>query len=678
MFQGIPIHEPVLIFALSMLVFLIAPLLFKLFRLPGMIGIILAGTLIGPNALHILERDDTIILLGEIGLVYLMFMAGLEINITKFIEKIDRSLVFGAFSFIIPQVAGTVAGYYILGLSFLEALLFASVFASQTLLAYPVIKRLGIINNEAITAVIGGTMLTDTMTLTVLAVVISSLGGSLDLFFWTKLGVGMIIFFMGSWLIVPRIAKWFFTKFTDESYFKFLFVLAVTFVIAYLAEMAGIEPIIGAFLAGLLLNRLIPNSSPLMNRIEFVGNALFIPFFLLSVGMLTNIHSFFGGGYQLTLAFWMIGLMFISKLGAAWITGLIYRYGKDQIMSMFGLSIGHAGAALAIVLIGFDAGLFNESMINAVVMMIFVVGIISPQIVEMYGSRVSLAEKATYNPAEVSPRILVSFSTQLPYKQFLIDLALMIRDCKSDEALHVVSVVKHDGNNSEQIVAETEKMLQETVNYAACAEVDVNTHVRLDYNIASGIMRTVLENRISTVVIGWDGTTSFKESVLGSIIGQLLRGTEKRVLVSMIRHPLCNTQSITLILPHGIDHNPGLYSVVDAVKKISEGTSVPVKALVVGDNPAIYKEIFNRLSPEIPIIFKGLDGWKSLMDMLRTIPYSPTELMIVASTRRDSPGWHPILQVLPKRIISFFKCNLIIVYSQIEERRDNLNHFDDK
>jgi Kef-type K+ transport system membrane component KefB len=676
MFSGIPIHEPVLIFALAMLVFLIAPLLFKSFRLPGMIGIILTGALIGPNALHILDRSETIILLEEIGIVYLMFVTGLEVNINKFIEKIDRSLIFGMLSFLIPQVAGTAIGYYILNLSFPEALLFAAVVASQTLLAYPVIKRLGIVNNEAITATIGGTMLAETLALMVLAIVLSSLEGSLSTLFWINLGLGLIVLFIGSWFTVPRIARWFFSNLTDESYFEFLFVLAVVFIVAYLAKIAGFEPIIGAFLAGLLLNRLIPNNSPLMNRIEFVGNALFIPFFLLSVGMLTNIHSFFGGGKHFILALWMIFIMFAAKLGAAWVTGLVYKYGKNQIMSMFGLSIGHAAAALAIVLIAFDAGLFDEDMVNAVVMMILVVGIISPQIVEKYGSRVAFEDKSTYNPSKEYLRIIIPFSTESTYKQPLMDLALMIRDRKSDEPLHVLSVVKYNDSNSEKNVIEAEKMLQETINYAACAEVPVKTHVRIDYNIAYGIMKAVIENRISTIVIGWDGVHSPKESAIGSITDQLLRGTEKLVLVSMIKEPLCNTKNITIIIPNGIDHNVGLYHVVDIIKRISEGTSAPVKVLVIKDNLTTYKEIFKKLSPDIPISFEFLEGWKLLSDMLRAKGDSPNELIISISTRRNTPGWHPMLHVLPRLITSFFKGNLIIAYSSTEEKSDYLKIID--
>jgi Kef-type K+ transport system membrane component KefB len=675
MSPAIPINEPILIFALSLLIFLIAPLLLKLFRLPGMIGIIIVGALIGPNALHILDRNDTIILLGEIGLVYLMFIAGLEININKFIEKLDRSMVFGILSFMIPQMAGTVVGYYLLDLSFPAALLFASVFASHTLLAYPVIKKLGIVNNEAITAAVGGTILTDTLALLVLAGVVSSQEGNLDMSFWIKLGAGLALFFVGTWFVVPRIARWFFSKLTEESYFEFLFVLAVAFVIAYLAEVAGVEPIIGAFFAGLLLNRLIPNTSPLMNRIEFVGNALFIPFFLLSVGMLVNIHAFLEGGYQFTLALWLTGPLIVTKLAAAWITGRIYGYGNDQVMSMFGLSLGQAAAALAIVLIGFEEGFFGQSMINAVVMMILVIGIISPHIVERYGGRVSLADNATYDPAEASPRVLVTFSIRSVYKPLLLDLALMIRDQRSDEPLHVLSVVKRDDGNSEKKVAEAERILQETIAYAACAEVPVDTHVRLNYNIASGIIRAVLENRISTVVIGWDGIHSPKESIIGSIIDQLLLGTEKLVLVSMIRHPLCNTKEITLILPPGIDHNSGFYSVMDVVGRVSEGTSAPVKALVVEGNSSKYEGIVKKISPDIPIRFDGLTGWSDLINQLHAKNGTKDELIIIASARRDTPGWHPVLQSLPKRISSFSKGNLLIAYPHTEERTDAMELF---
>ena len=260
MIPSFPITNPALIFALAMFIFLTAPLVLKLYRLPGIVGIILLGALIGPNALYILDRDDTIVLLGEIGLLYLMFLAGLEINVNKFIEKIDRSIVFGLLSFLVPQTVGTLVGIYILDLSVAASLLFAAIFASHTLLAYPIIKKLGIIKNEGVTAAVGGTIITDTLALLVLTAVITSTEANVGIDFWIQIVVGLLLFFIAAWTIIPVISKWFFSNLTDESYFEFLYVMTVLFICAYIAEVVGVEDIIGAFLAGLVLNRLIPNT----------------------------------------------------------------------------------------------------------------------------------------------------------------------------------------------------------------------------------------------------------------------------------------------------------------------------------------------------------------------------------------------------------------------------------
>ncbi|RQD82419.1 cation:proton antiporter, partial [Methanosalsum natronophilum] len=371
-------------------------------------------------------------------LLYLMFLAGLEINVNKFIEKIDRSVVFGLLSFIIPQTVGTLVGIYVLNFSIGASLLFASIFASHTLLAYPVIKKLGIIKNEGLTAAVGGTIITDTLALLVLTAVISSTESNVGFIFWLQIILGLSLFFIGAWTIIPIISKWFFGNLTDESYFEFLYVMTVMFICAFVAEITGVEAIIGAFLAGLVLNRLIPNTGPLMNRIEFVGNALFIPFFLLSVGMLVDIQIFLNEIDELMTAFWLIGLLLITKLLASWIFGTIYKYDKNHVMSIFGLSIGQAAAALAIVLIGFEAGIFDQNMINSVVLMIFVIGILSPTLVDKFGRYVSLSESSPLDPGESDQRILVPFSCTSSCRFLLFDLAMIIKDRRSDEPIHTI------------------------------------------------------------------------------------------------------------------------------------------------------------------------------------------------------------------------------------------------
>jgi Kef-type K+ transport system membrane component KefB/nucleotide-binding universal stress UspA family protein len=669
-----PFDDPVLIFGLAMVIFLVAPLVLKRYRLPGIIGIILIGAAIGPNGLHLLERGETIQLLGEVGLIYLMFIAGLEINLNQFIEYKDRSIVFGLFSFLIPQAIGTVVGIYVLDLTIAAALLFAAVFSSHTLLAYPIVNRLGIAKNEAMTATIGGTILTDTLALLVLAVVVASVGGALDAAFWTQLAVGLTVFFVGVWLAVPRLGQWFFQQHDEESYFEFLFVMAVLFICAFLAELVGVEHIIGAFLAGLALNRLVPETGPLMNRIEFVGNALFIPFFLLSVGMLVDAGVLLEGADTLLIAGSLIVMVLATKFAASWATGQVYGYGRDEVIGMFGLSVGQAAAALAIVQIGFDAGIpgFDQHMINGVVLMILVVSLISPALVGRAGRALLRArEHEEYDPSDAPQRILVPISRDSKHAESLLDLAFTIRDERSEEPVHTVSVVRpHQQTRTESQVAEAEEVLEETKEYAAGAEVPIKDHTRVDHNIASGIAQSVVDNRITTLVIGWDGASSRTQQVFGHILDQVLRRTTQLTLVGRLREPLNTTQRIVLVLPPGIDHNDGFYEALHTVKLVSEDTGAPIHGLAVDGNPEQFDRLFELVEPEAPGEFEGVADWKALLTALRDAVRSD-DLVVCVSSRRNDAGWHQELQTLPKSISTLTDGNFVIMYPATEERTDD-------
>ncbi|WP_436346235.1 cation:proton antiporter [Natronorubrum sp. FCH18a] len=669
-----PFDDPVLIFGLAMVIFLVAPLVLKRYRLPGIIGVILIGAAIGPNGAHLLERDATIQLLGEVGLIYLMFIAGLEINLNQFIEYKDRSIVFGLFSFVIPQAVGTVVGVYVLDLTVAAASLFAAVFASHTLLAYPVVNRLGIAKNEAMTATIGGTILTDTLALLVLAVVIASVDGALDAAFWIQLGVGLTAFFVGVWLLVPRLGRWFFRIHDEESYFEFLFVMAVLFVCAFLAELVGVEHIIGAFLAGLALNRLIPESGPLMNRIEFVGNALFIPFFLLSVGMLVNVGVLLEGAGTLVIAGSLIGMVLTTKYVAAWTTGRIYGYDRDEVLGMFGLSVGQAAAALAIVQIGFEAGVpgFDQHMINAVVLMILVVSLISPALVERAGGALVRArEHEEYDPSDTPQRILVPVSADSRYKESLLDLAFTIRNERDDEPIHTVAVVRPDANTkTEAKVAEAEELLEEMEAYASGAEVPIEEHTRVNHNIASGIVHSTVENRITTLVIGWDGARSRTQRVFGHTIDRVLSRTDQLALVGRVRERLNTTQRIVLVLPPEIDHNDGFSEALHTVKLISEQTGAPIRGLVVDGDPAQFERLFGLVEPDVPVEFVDLNGWDGLLATLRDDVRSD-DLVVCTSARRNDLGWDPKLQTLPKSISTLTDGNFVVMYPATEERADD-------
>ncbi|WP_263019638.1 cation:proton antiporter [Natronobiforma cellulositropha] len=659
-----------------MVVFLVAPLVLQRYRLPGIVGIILVGAAVGPNGLGLLERGETIQLLGEVGLIYLLFIAGLEINLNQFVEYRNRSIVFGLLTFLIPQAVGTAVGVAVLGLTFPAALLFASIFASHTLLAYPVVSRLGIAKNEAMTTTIGGTILTDTLALLVLAVVIASTEGDLDGAFWFQLSLGLAVFFVGVWLVVPRLGRWFFRVHSEESYFEFLFVMAILFIAAFAAEMAGVEHIIGAFLAGLALNRLIPESGPLMNRIQFVGNALFIPFFLLSVGMLVDVWVLADGTETLVVALTLIVLVIVTKLAAAWVTGWLYDYSSDEVLGMFGLSVGQAAAALAIVLIAFESSLpgfaGNQHMINGVVLMILVVSLLSPAVVERAGSAIVRARAhETYDPSDSPQRILVPTSRESRYRESLLDLALAVRDERSSEPIHALSVVRPRGGiQTEADVADAEALLEEMETYAAGAEVPIVGHTRVNHNVASGIVRSSVENRISTIVIGWDGARSRAQHVFGHTIDQVLNRTSQLTLVGRVREPINTTTRIVLILPPGIEHNPGIYETVHTVKHLSEQTGASIHGVVVGGDPEAFDRSFDLVEPEVPSSFESVPDWDALRSKLRRTVRTG-DFVVCTSARRDDPGWHPELQRLPKHVSRLTAGNFVIVYPAGEERVDD-------
>ena len=668
-FLTLPVTDPILIFGLAMIVFLIAPLVLDRYRLPGIIGVILIGAVIGPNGLGVLERDETIILLGEVGIVYLMFVAGLEINLSQFIEYKYRSLVFGLLSFVIPQVVGTVVGYYVLGLSVGTAALFAAIFASHTLLAYPVVSQLGIAKTESITATIGGTIITDTLALLVLAIVIAGAEGDLGASFWLELTVGLTLFFVGVWLLVPRIGRWFFRTVDQESYVEFLFVMAVLFVCASLAELAGVEHIVGAFLAGLVLNRLIPESGPLMNRIEFVGTALFIPFFLLSVGMLVDVRILTAGLETLSITAALIGLVLTTKYAAAWLTAWRYGYSMAETMVMFGLSVGQAAAALAIVLIGFDAGLFGEEMLNAVVLMILIVSVISPAVVDRYGRAiVRISAHTEYDPRTAPQRVMVPFSRDSQYRDRLLDLAMIVRKAADEQPLYTVSIAQ-PGARAEAEVAAIEYSLEETAAYTAGAEVPVERQTRVESNVASGIVRAALENRITTLVIGWDGTPRHQR-LFGDVIDRILTQSEQLVLVSHVRQPLNTTSEIVVILPRGIDHNDGFYEAVHTVEHLAEQIGAPIRAIVVDGNPEQFERLFGLVEPDVPATFERVGNWDDVSTRLRE-DVDETALVVPISARRGTMGWQSALRTLPTEIATATDGNFIIIYPAVGDRSDD-------
>jgi Kef-type K+ transport system membrane component KefB/mannitol/fructose-specific phosphotransferase system IIA component (Ntr-type)/nucleotide-binding universal stress UspA family protein len=657
---SLPIIDPVLIVAVAMGIFLVAPMIMERLRLPGVIGVIVAGAVVGPNGLNLLARDQTIVLLGAVGLLYLIFMAGIAIDLHGFRRYRNRSLAFGAISYLVPQVVGTVVGL-LLGYSLAGSLLLGSMFGSHTLIAYPIAIRYGIAKNGAVTTTVGGTIITDTAALLMLAVVAASTRGALDAAFWTRLVLFLGLYVAVVWLVLPKVARWFFRNERTGAVAEFMFVLTMLFGGAYLARLAGVETIVGAFLVGLALNRLLPENGLLTHRVQFVGEAFFIPFFLLSVGMLADVRVLAGDirAWEVMLA--MTATVVVTKGLAAKLAQKLFGYSPAEGWTMVGLSVPQAAATLAVTLIGLQVGLLDDAVLNGSIMMIIATCILGPWLVEKYGRAVALQEEQKpYDPLEAPQRILVPVSNPATAED-LMDLALAIREPGSPEPLLPISVVPTDDETAAEHVAGAEKMLNHVISYAAGAGVQAIPLTRVDYNFADGIARGVAETRASIVVVGWDGRRTARRGIFGTVLDQLLESTRQQVLVAKLGHPLNTTRRIVLLIPQASNRLPGFLQSVRTVKLMANRLGAGIHGYVIGDGASGYEEYLERVKPSAPLQLAEVRGWNETLDRLRQ-DLREDDLVVVLSSRRGAISWVPALERLPARLADLVPESFLIFY----------------
>jgi len=652
----LPFSDPILIFSTILAVILIAPILFNRLKLPGIIGIIVFGVLLGPSVFGLITVEGSVTLLGQVGLLYIMFLAGLEINLNEFFKHKHRSLVFGALTFTIPQVLGTLV-FLALGFDILASLLVASMFASHTLVAYPIINKLGITKNNAVLTTVGGTILTDTAALLLLAVIARAHQGELSTAFWIELSIMIAIYVAVVLIVLPRLSRWFFQHFQDQI-LEFLYVLFIAFGFSYLARVIGIEPIVGAFFVGLVLNRMIPDSGPLMNRIQFVGNSIFIPVFLLYIGMLVDVKVLFSSWKAWGVMGTMMALNIGTKLISAKLTQKIFNYSKAEGWIIFGLSTTEAAATLAATLVGLRLGIIGDEILNGVILLILVTCILGPTVVQKFGRMVAVAEEQKpYDPEEAPQRILIPLANP-ETSEGLMELALMMKD-KSNEPLFPLTVAKQDAHVDSRVAA-GEKMLQKAVEYAIAADVKVAPMTRVDVNIANGIARAVSETRISDVIIGWNGQLSAQQRIFGSILDQLLDQTSIELFVCKLEVPPATNTRIVLAVPPFSEHEKGFPEMLKSIKLFA--SKMGVKILLIGENNNIESvaETLKKIRPEAPVSTLGLEKWSSLIDILNTI-LEKTDMIMLVSTRKGSVSWQRRLEILPRKLSAKFPGNSLIV-----------------
>ncbi|MDE6445279.1 MAG: cation:proton antiporter [Alistipes sp.] len=506
---ALPLEDPILKFMLIMAIVLGAPLLLNRLKIPYLLGLIIAGAVIGPHGLNLVLRDSSIILSGTAGLLYIMFMSGLEMDMNDFRRNGWRSLVFGLYTFSVPMAFGIVAGRFILGYPLHSSILLAGLFASQTLIAYPIVSRLGITRDKAVTIAVGGTIITDILALMVLTVVVGLSTGKADSGFWYRFGIsvaGCVAVILG---LFPILGRWFFKRCSDNVS-QYVFVLVMVFLGAYLAQLAGLEPIIGAFLAGLAMNRLIPGTSPLMNRIEFVGNAIFIPFFLIGVGMLIDYRAFFRSWESIEVSIVMIVMVTAAKYIAACLTQKTFRLSRDQRTLLFGLSSAHVAATLAAVMVGYNVvlghtpdgepvRLLNEAVLNGTILMILATCTVST-FASQRGAH-NIAIKGSQSTAEhgTGEHVLIPVARREDIGELVgLSIALTKQKYRSLYALNVID----NRSDDPELKKRAQTLLETAVTAAAAADIHMHALLRYDVNIVNAIVSAVRERNITDLVLG--------------------------------------------------------------------------------------------------------------------------------------------------------------------------------
>ena len=665
----LPLTDPVLKFLLILVIILSAPLLLNKLKIPHLLGLIIAGAIIGPNGLNLVLRDSSIILSGTAGLLYIIFLAGLEIDMGDFKKNSGRSFVFGMYTFLIPMALGIVAGLYVLHFSMETSILLASMFASHTLIAYPIISKLGITKDKSVTITVGGTMITDMLALPVLTVIVGMATGVIGEHFWTRLSISIVIFVLFVVIAFPIAGRWFF-KHVQDSISQYIFVLVMVFLGAYLAELAGIESIIGSFLAGLSLNRLIPRSSPLMHRVEFIGNSIFIPFFLIGVGMLIDYRAFFTSFDTIKVGIVMIIVATIAKYAAAWLTQKTFRMSVDQRRIIFGLSNAQAAATLAAVMVGYNVilgqtpegepiRLLNESVLNGTILMILVTCTMASFSAQRGAHNLAAtASSETDETGDHKERILIPLSNEDTAEE-LVNLSLATKSKKNTHHLYALNILDNKVSGDDQQLKKSRRLLENAALTAAATDTHLQELQRYDLNVTNAILSVILEHRITDLVLGLHKEKGIPSSFLGRITEGILDYSDVTTLIYKPAQPLSTMKRHLVVIPVQAEKEAGFPQWVARVWNVIQNTGA--KAIFYGSSDTLgrLKTLLGKRGGEME--FTEFSDWEDFLIVFRDV-HKDDNLWIVMS-RHNGISFNPSMNRIPGYLNKYFQQNsFILVY----------------
>ena len=673
----LPLTDPVLKFLLILVIILAAPLLLNKLRIPHLLGLIIAGAIIGPNGFNLVLRDSSIILSGTAGLLYIMFLAGLEIDLGDFKKNKWKSLTFGMYTFLVPMALGTLVGLYVLNFSMLTSILLASMFASHTLIAYPIISKLGITKDKAVGITVGGTMITDTLALLVLTVIVEMAVGEVDDWFWYRLGAAIILFFAFVMIVFPIVGRWFFKR-CEDNVSQYIFVLVMVFLGAYLAELAGLESIIGAFLAGMALNRLIPSTSPLMNRVEFVGNAIFIPFFLIGVGMLIDYRAFFTNWDTIKVGAVMIVVATVAKFVAAWMTKKTFRMSVDQRRVIFGLRNAQGAATLAAVMVGYNvilgetpAGepirLLNESVLNGTILMILVTCTMASFSAQKGAHNIAMNDvsEEKEGTGEHQERILIPVSYEKNVTE-LVNLSTAIKSKKNKNGLFALNVINNQASD-DKAFKQSKKVLNMAVTTASATDNVLQDLLRYDLNVANAIISVIKEQGITDLVLGLHQGKGVVSSFLGNMTEAILGQSNVTTLIYRPIQPIATVKRHLVVVPARAEKEVGFPMWVNKVWNIIHNSGAKAVFYASEDTTMYLKEIYKKRPIEAE--FSSFDDWDDFLIMSREIKSDDT--LWVVMSRRERLSYHANMSRIPNYLNKYFQSNSFVLVYPIQAGETN-------
>ena len=662
----LPISSPTMSFFIVLCIILFAPIIMGKLRIPHIVGMVLAGVAVGPHGFNILADDRSMELFGHVGLYYIMFLAGLEMNMGDVRKNRVRTFAHGILAFVIPMAMGFALNRSLLGYGFITSVLLASMYASHTLIAYPTVLRYGLARQRSVTIAVGATAITDTLTLLVLAIVGGIFKGNITGGYWLLLFLKISAVFFVIFFFFPRIARYFFRRYEDNVT-QFIFVLAMTFLGAWMMEYIGMEGLLGAFLVGLVLNRYVPNVSPLMTHLEFVGNAIFIPYFLIGVGMMVNVKILFSGIGTLQVAAVMIAVALASKWVASLATQKLFGMRALEREMIFGLSNAQAGATLAAVLVGYNLLLpdgqrvLNDDVLNGTIILILVTCVFSSFTTERAAKSMVLEKRATTPQEDGGDDEKIMVPLRDPQTaDTLVTIAVMMRNKKLNRGLVALNVVYDDANRLPR-QEQGRRLMERITKVAASADVRVQTQVRIATNITNGIKHAFKEFNASEIVLGMCPGSGHSHKFLGELAQSLYSGLSRQIVLVRCPQPLNTLRRIEVAVPSKAEFEPGFYRWLERLARLAANLECRLQFHGRQQTMQLIAAYLQGSHPGVRAMYTPMEHWNELPQLATAV--DADHLFVVVTARKGTVSYKAALEHLPEELAQNFSGkNLMIIY----------------